>query len=582
MATGFVLLATGPSLATAKPRCAGKKATMVGGNGRDLLKGGPRPDVVVSRGGNDRIFSGGGRDIVCSGPGDDVVRVGPGKDRVNSGAGDDFVDGAGGSDVVASGAGNDVVLGGPGGEKAKGGPGDDRLHGEFQDDVLRGDAGNDVLSGDQGADRLWGASGDDWVRGDTGYDLSFGGPGIDWLNMGSHVSPGQKVFEPAGVYTGPGTVQGEELTEFHVVGFENVVGTAFDDIFRDYPGTILGLSGNDQCRQSSPTQCGDEASEPTPPVAYVQGQGLDPGLIVRGGPAADSWRLTFSPGSIRIATGGALTAGDGCTTAPGAVVCARPAQPLGYVVLAGSGGDDSITMADSPGRPTYVVLEGGDGSDRLESSNAGELLLAGRDGRDALIGNGGNDFLFSRAGGDRMLGGAGEDQLTTSDPCAGHLFSGGPGGPDIAGFAQTRSASRLTPGWGDKDKTGVYAKRGGKARLRGTYLPETERGPEAPCTATRIRRDNEILEGTTGDDVLIGTNGPDPLIIGREGNDKISGRGGPDRLRGEGDEDLLFGGAGFDFLEAGDKEQDRRLDCGPGGGRVKRDKQDPRARRCRG
>ena len=85
---------TSADLASAKPRCAGKKATVIGSKGRDVIRAPRRgPQVIVARGGRDRIITGSAHDTVCAGPGDDVVRTGGGKDRILTGGGDDFVDG---------------------------------------------------------------------------------------------------------------------------------------------------------------------------------------------------------------------------------------------------------------------------------------------------------------------------------------------------------------------------------------------------------------------------------------------------------------------------------------------------------
>ena len=52
---------------TAKvPRCNGKRATVIGTNKRNKLKGTKRADVIVSLGGNDTIDGKGGNDVICS------------------------------------------------------------------------------------------------------------------------------------------------------------------------------------------------------------------------------------------------------------------------------------------------------------------------------------------------------------------------------------------------------------------------------------------------------------------------------------------------------------------------------------
>jgi hypothetical protein len=78
----------------AKPlRCHGRKATIAGGPGDDVLLGTKRADVIVALGGEDTISARRGRDWICAGAGDDVIRGGPGLDRIWPGAGADQIDG---------------------------------------------------------------------------------------------------------------------------------------------------------------------------------------------------------------------------------------------------------------------------------------------------------------------------------------------------------------------------------------------------------------------------------------------------------------------------------------------------------
>ncbi|MGH7129019.1 MAG: calcium-binding protein, partial [Planctomycetaceae bacterium] len=66
----------------ANRRCLGKRATIVGTNGGDRIRGTAADDVIVARGGNDNINSKGGNDIVCAGAGKDKVRGGGGNDKL--------------------------------------------------------------------------------------------------------------------------------------------------------------------------------------------------------------------------------------------------------------------------------------------------------------------------------------------------------------------------------------------------------------------------------------------------------------------------------------------------------------------
>jgi glucose/arabinose dehydrogenase len=94
------------------PRCAGKRATVIGSGGADRLAGGGGRDVIVGAGGADRIKAGGGRDLLCAGKGADELRGGGGRDRLRGGGGDDRLRGGGGRDRLDGGPGTDTCVGG--------------------------------------------------------------------------------------------------------------------------------------------------------------------------------------------------------------------------------------------------------------------------------------------------------------------------------------------------------------------------------------------------------------------------------------------------------------------------------------
>jgi RTX calcium-binding nonapeptide repeat (4 copies) len=73
-----------------RPRCHGKRATLVGTRGPDRIVGDGRDDVIVARGGNDVITTGRGNDTICAGRGNDVVDGSRGKDPTWGGRGTDI------------------------------------------------------------------------------------------------------------------------------------------------------------------------------------------------------------------------------------------------------------------------------------------------------------------------------------------------------------------------------------------------------------------------------------------------------------------------------------------------------------
>ena len=111
------------------PRCAGKKATIIGTGKANRLKGTRRADVIVGLGGNDRIDGGRGNDLVCAGDGNDSVKGSSGNDRLFGQNGKDRLDGGAGNDRLAGDAGKDSLAGGSGKDRLSGGSGRDSCNG---------------------------------------------------------------------------------------------------------------------------------------------------------------------------------------------------------------------------------------------------------------------------------------------------------------------------------------------------------------------------------------------------------------------------------------------------------------------
>jgi uncharacterized delta-60 repeat protein len=110
---------------TQVPRCAGKKATIVGSPRSDRLKGSRKADVIVALGGNDRIAAGRGNDLICAGDGNDRVDGGLGNDRLYGQNGNDKLGGASGKDSLSGGGGKDKLSGGGGRDSCTGNAGKD-------------------------------------------------------------------------------------------------------------------------------------------------------------------------------------------------------------------------------------------------------------------------------------------------------------------------------------------------------------------------------------------------------------------------------------------------------------------------
>jgi uncharacterized delta-60 repeat protein len=102
-----------------KAKCGGRKATIIGTNGRDKLKGTRKRDVIVALGGKDTVRGLGGNDLVCGGAGKDKLVGGTGKDKLLGQGGKDLLKGGAGRDKLIGGAGKDKLVGGPGKDSEK-------------------------------------------------------------------------------------------------------------------------------------------------------------------------------------------------------------------------------------------------------------------------------------------------------------------------------------------------------------------------------------------------------------------------------------------------------------------------------
>ncbi|MEA2219656.1 MAG: hypothetical protein QOJ35_2282 [Solirubrobacteraceae bacterium] len=187
------------------------------------------------------------------------------------------------------------------------------------------------------------------------------------------------------------------------------------------------------------------------------------------------------------------SAGDGCTTT---------ADPR------------TVTCAAFPG--DQIVVDLGDGDDRVVQSTSDDSVLCGGDGNDTLTGGPGNDTIGGDAGDDTLAGGAGDDVLEGSS----------------SSCARAAPPPDVTPPPGD----------------------DVLRGDDG----------RDVLDGGSGRDDLSGGAGPDELfgyggddvLDGGAGSDFLAGDGGNDQLTGGADRDIMCGGMGNDIERGGDGNDD--------------------------
>jgi Ca2+-binding RTX toxin-like protein len=495
-------------------RCDGRRPTILGTDGADVLRGTPSRDVIWGGSGDDVIFGSLGNDLICGGPGADLIQGGRGNDVLDGGAGND-----------------------------------DRVYGDLGDDTARGGTGDDdEVAGGLGIDTISGGPGDeDLVHGDYGYDRMDGGAGSgDIVSFATDVGAGRD----GGVRVSLAEHKARGDGHDRLFRFESIEGSAFDDVLEGNkqanvidggPGndTIYGGGGRDQidggqgadgCKgaKGRTASCGKERKIKA--TAYVELDGTGGGgggveLIGLGGD--DRLFLSFNAELDALIVGDTkgIAVGSGCIHGPEGIkqaICAFDG-PARWLTADLGPGDDALTVAGSLAEIADVRFAGGLGNDTIKGG-AEDDLIEGGFGADRLYGGAGADGLIGSVPGPTFLyGGKGGDLLAAGGGCAGGALVGGPGRDD-ASFAETQAHPGLLHVSFPQHKAWVDA------------VPH--------CKAVHLAASDEDMEGSFDNDVLIG-NAARNSILGQPGVDRI------------------YGGGGEDSLDARDGVRDEVIQCGP-------------------
>jgi Ca2+-binding RTX toxin-like protein len=494
-------------------RCHGRRATIVGTAGDDVLQGTPGRDVIWGGDGNDTILGSLGNDLLCGGSGSDLIHGGRGNDIADGGSGDD-----------------DRVIGDLGDDKLTGGPGDgDEVAGSLGIDTLNGGPGNfDLVHGDYGYDRMDGGPG----KGDIASfatDVGSGRDGGVKVNLAKHKARGDghdRLFRFE-------SVEGSAFDDIIVGNHQaNVLdGGAGDDVLRGNggPDRLVGGQGNDRCNgaKGNTVSCGREGKLNA--SAYVE---IDPvsggggGLELVGGGGDDHFVVAFdeATSSFGITAKKGIAVGGGCARVSAVQVTCTAEGPARWVMADLGPGNDSLSVEGSLAGAQNVRLAGGLGNDTIHGGDEDDLIEAGF-GADKLYGGGGADGLIgSRPGPTYLYGGADGDLLAAGGGCAGGALVGGPGRDD-ASFAETPA------------HPGV---------LHVSFPAHAAWIDAIPnCHKVHLSPTDEDMEGSFDWDVLVG-DGRANAILGQPGRDRF------------------YGGGGEDVIDARDGERDFSIQCGRG------------------
>ena len=230
---------------------------LTGSDNDDILAGDGRMNTIMGMGGDDKIYGGPGgdadtnEDMLHGGDGNDMIFGGAGADTLNGDGGDDMLVGGPGADTYNGGAGNDMIYvdladvgqtgtpidGGENAVDAEMGDSDTVSFARFSDE----DGGQTISLAAgiiQRVENVIGTDYDDTIIGnETEANIIEGGDGGDTLTGGSsggdtvsYESSPKRVRIDLSVTDAVDRAVGGHATGDSIDGFENVIGTAYDDV----------------------------------------------------------------------------------------------------------------------------------------------------------------------------------------------------------------------------------------------------------------------------------------------------------------------------------------------------------------
>jgi Ca2+-binding RTX toxin-like protein len=597
LAAALLLLAAGPRperpLAAgpaATPTCAAGPTTI-----GEVTYGTPCADVIVAPAGVEAVRGGAGDDTIIganSGPVAAVTgscetgcHLEVGSQTFEGGLGNDIVYGDRGNDTLRGNAGNDRLYGGIGDDALEGGEGNDLLAGGFGADKIDGQAGDDYVRGDATIDHIFDTGGGlDTLSFSTGVT-----PGFDAAQNPTPATnfPGPEAGKERGIWLklgegGNNAIDGEPSLgggndEVQPGVFERIIGTPFSDYIvggggdeRIYGGggadVIKGEGGDDtlnggadgdyldgglgantieagpgdNCFRPTMGGCGSAATVKLRETSKVSvgettgSTGLTQVYVV-GSEGSDGITATFNGAtvSISIAAGSFNADLGGCTSSTPTTASCPLTAPLDSVLLAGMGGNDTISATSFPDG-VGVVATGGEGDDTLTGGPAEDVLVDGPGSfHDFLSAGAGDDALTHNDGADSLDGGEGSDLFLSVALCKGESIVGG--------------AERVGAPTPDRDNAS-WARLGGvgvAARIDQGRVGEVGSGGNPQCASGSF-------DTLSGIEDLEGSNQND-YFVGDARNNQLLGHKGADSY---------FGLAGQDSLLANSGTRDLVIDCG--------------------
>ncbi|MGK2931956.1 MAG: hypothetical protein ACSLFD_04190, partial [Solirubrobacterales bacterium] len=428
------------------------KSQVIGGPGNDVIFGsrnhdklygglkkgsvnGPDDDTIDGLGGNDRIFdySGDGNKLIGNTGSDHIHSLGNAVSDIYGSSGTDFLycnggeTGSGRLERIFGEQGNDRIRcdrpNNNGGAFIDGGEGDDQLTGTPADDVIITHSGLKTIDANGGEDLV--------VTTSKGRQTISGGPGRDTISYEAHTPADNRgPNRPTGVEVYLNQNYSIGPTTYRLSGFENVIGSAFDDEIRGVgqSGEVDGGLGENECSGfGKANQCNGDSPgnlSARSPLVYINEGGI---LTVMGTPQRDNVRVGYTGSGYRVSVPGGVSFGL-CKGSGGQFTCPADSNHLNGALVYGNDGADVISLENSMPPVLSTTINGGAGANRITGGPSKDFIstLIGKSAGSLLEGGDNLDVLYVN---DDVIarGGNGTDGIHVESPCAGGESDGGSG-----------------------------------------------------------------------------------------------------------------------------------------------------------
>lgn len=285
-----------------------------------------------------------------------------------------------------------------------------------------GGSGTDTITGNEFANTIWGNAGNDFIYGQGDNDNIIGGPGADTMVGGTGINMLNYYNSSAPVVANLATGQGfgGDATNDSFSQFQNITGSAFDDVLIGDGGSnlLFGGNGNDTIAGAAGGDAMDGGTGTNTVSYFNSATGVLVNLATGSGLYGDAAGDSFINFQNLIGSGfnDTLFGNAGANFISGGAGVETVIGGGGGDNMVGGGNNDMLNYYTSSAGVSVSLATGtGAGGDAAGDTFSGFGQLAGSALADNLLGDGAANFINGLDGNDNITGAGGNDYLVGSN-----------------------------------------------------------------------------------------------------------------------------------------------------------------------